>query len=88
MKLRALKWHARNHPVDLKLFSTEGDIYVLQINGWDWLADKSGKTLMVFHSLSEAKEHLGEKLSHQMQLEQSGAYDEMIISRKNQPPGL
>lgn len=78
MTLWQLKMHAWYHPVDLKLFSTEGDIYVLQINGRDWLTDRAGESSIMFHSLSEAREHLGKKLSHQMHLEQSVVYDEMI----------
>ena len=78
MKLRALKRQARHNSVDLKLFSTEGDIYVLQINGWDWLTDKGGRKPMLFHSISEAKEFLGSRLSGYMHLEQSDVHDEMI----------
>ena len=78
MKLRELKRQAKYSPLDLRLFSAEGDIYVLQINGWDWLSDKGGRKPMLFRSISEAKECLGSRLSGYMHLEQSEVYDEMI----------
>ncbi len=78
MNLKELHRKFRDHPAPLELVSTEGDIYLCRISGGAWLTDQSGKKPMQFHSIFQAREHLGKKLSANMELIMPIVYDEMI----------
>ena len=78
MNLKELHREFRHHQAPVELVSTEGDIYLCRINGDTWLTNQSGKEPMQFHSIFQAREHLGKEISANMELVMPGVYDEMI----------
>ncbi len=78
MNIKNLRKHYNPMPESLELISHEGDIYLCRINKKEMLTDNSGKHPMVFHSIGEARDTIGEPLASKLQVVYSTAYDEMI----------
>ncbi len=78
MNIKTLRKHYNPMPESLELISREGDIYLCRINKKEMLTDNSGKYPMIFHSIGEARDIIGEPLASKLQVVFPTTYDEMI----------
>ena len=81
MCLKELKKLMKKQPSPISLISNEGDIYLCQINDGQLLTI-NGKTPAIFHSISEAKDYLGEDIAKNLELVPANVYDEMIFQER------
>lgn len=77
MRIKELKKIFKADPLPVHLLSHEGDIYLCQVDGKNILRN-SDETPVVFHSIGEAKEVLGQRIAAHLTLVYSKTYDEMI----------
>ncbi|MGO0307563.1 DUF6482 family protein [Endozoicomonas acroporae] len=77
MTLKELKKAFKENPLPVELLSQEGDIYLCRVDGKHLLSNHD-TTPTIFHSISEAKEILGDDIARHLQLVYSETYDEMI----------
>ncbi len=81
MKVKELKKLIRDNPnTAINLVANEGDIYLCQITkdgNQYFLTEKDPTSPIIFHSISEASEYLG-NIGQPINLIQHSAYDEMV----------
>ena len=81
MKLKTLKKLIREDPsTEINLVASEGDIYLCQVIKGEnryFLTDKDPSLPLIFHSISEASDYLG-NIDQPVNLIQHSAYDEMV----------
>ncbi|WP_257265885.1 DUF6482 family protein [Endozoicomonas sp. ONNA2] len=85
MTLKELKKAFKENPLPVQLLSQEGDIYLCQVDRMRLLRNNDGSPA-IFHSISEAKETLGDQIAHHLQLVYSETYDEMIHPESETKP--
>ncbi|WP_257294307.1 DUF6482 family protein [Endozoicomonas sp. YOMI1] len=77
MTIKELKKTFKKNHLSVQLLSQEGDIYLCRVDGKHLLKNNDASPA-IFHSISEAKEILGDHIAPHLQLVYSETYDEMI----------
>lgn len=85
MTLKELKKAFKENHLSVQLLSQEGDIYLCRVDGRHLLRNHDASAT-IFHSISEAKEILGDDIAHHLQLVYSETYDEMIHPENQTKP--
>ncbi|MGI2025718.1 DUF6482 family protein [Endozoicomonas acroporae] len=77
MTIKELKKAFKKNQLPVQLLSQEGDIYLCRVDGKHLLRNNDTSPA-IFHSISEAKETLGDPIAPHLQLVFSETYDEMF----------